>query len=158
MARKKGKVRYAVVGLGWFAQQAILPAFAKVKNAEVVALVSGDDTKLEELAQRYGARHAIKYRDYDELLSGGRIDAVYIALPNTMPCDFAARAAHAGVHVLCQKPMAMDEAECGRLPAAKACTSASRSSAVTTGTSARASARAFPSSWSAPTPSASPPR
>ena len=52
---KKDKVRYAVVGMGWFAQESILPAFAKAKNSELVALVSGDDAKLAELAPRYGA-------------------------------------------------------------------------------------------------------
>src|SRR5687767_6862359 len=105
------KVRYAVVGLGWFAQEAILPAFARAKNAELVALVSGDEQKLEELSKRYDVEHAVGYDGYDELLASGAVDAVYIALPNTQHCDFTVRAARAGVHVLCEKPMALEEAE-----------------------------------------------
>jgi predicted dehydrogenase len=109
---KNDKVRYAVVGLGWFAQESILPAFAKAKNSELVALVSGDEEKLRELGERYGTAHNVKYEAYDELLASGAVDAVYIALPNTQHCDYTVRAARAGVHVLCEKPMAMDEAEC----------------------------------------------
>jgi len=108
----KQKVRYAVVGLGWFAQEAILPAFARAKNSELVALVSGDGAKRDELGARYGTRHAVDYEGYDELLGSGEIDAVYIALPNTLHKDYTVRAARAGVHVLCEKPLAMNEAEC----------------------------------------------
>ncbi|HVJ18118.1 MAG TPA: Gfo/Idh/MocA family oxidoreductase [Polyangiaceae bacterium] len=115
---KKDKVRYAVVGLGWFAQEAILPAFARAKNAELVALVSGDDAKLAELAPRYGARLTVKYDGYDDLMASKEIDAVYIALPNTMHRDYTVRAARAGVHVLCEKPLAMNEAECREMIAA----------------------------------------
>jgi predicted dehydrogenase len=115
---KTEKVRYAVVGLGWFAQEAILPAFAKLKNSELVALVSGDDEKLEELGRRYDVSKRVKYDAYDELLAGGEIDAVYLALPNTMHREYTVRAARAGVHVLCEKPMAMDEAECREMIAA----------------------------------------
>lgn len=116
--KDKDKTRYAVVGLGWFAQESILPAFAKAKNSELVALVSGDDVKLRELSDRYGVKHAVRYEGYDELLASGEVDAVYIALPNTQHCDYTVRAARAGVHVLCEKPMAMDEAECREMIAA----------------------------------------
>jgi predicted dehydrogenase len=109
---KRKRVRYAVVGLGWFGQEAILPAFSKAKNAELVALVSGDEAKLAELAERYGTPHAVGYDGYDALLASGEVDAVYIALPNTQHRDYTVRAARAGVHVLCEKPMAMDEDEC----------------------------------------------
>ncbi len=109
---KENKVRYAVVGLGWFAQEAILPAFANTKDSELVALVSGDRTKLRELSERYQVEHALTYDQYDDFLESGKVDAVYIALPNSQHCEYTVRAANAKVHVLCEKPMAMDEAEC----------------------------------------------
>ncbi len=113
-ARKPGhKVRYAVVGLGYFAQEAILPAFANAKkNSELVALVSDDPEKLKKLGRKYGARLGFGYDRYDELLASGEIDAVYIALPNDLHKDFAVRAAKQGIHVLCEKPMALTERDC----------------------------------------------
>jgi predicted dehydrogenase len=112
------KIRYAVVGLGAFAQSDALPAFAEATNSELVALVSGDATKRTELAQRYGVRSTYGYEDYDELLKSGNIDAVYLSLPNHLHCDYTVRAATAGIHVLCEKPMAVTVAECDRMIAA----------------------------------------
>lgn len=107
------KIRYAVVGLGHIAQVAILPAFEHARDhAELTALVSGDKTKLQELGKRYGIEALHSYDDYDQLLDGGEIDAVYIALPNHRHADFTIRAARAGIHVLCEKPMAVTEHEC----------------------------------------------
>jgi len=110
------QLRYAVVGLGHIAQVAVLPAFANARrNSKVTALVSGDSFKLKELSQKYGVSATYNYDQYDALLASGDIDAVYIALPNSMHCDYAVRAARAGVHVLCEKPMALDEDECERM-------------------------------------------
>src|ERR1700733_13765393 len=107
------KVRYAVVGLGYISQIAMLPAFEQAKrNSEFVALVSDDDTKLGELKQRYGVQHAVNYQQYDELLQSGLVDAVYIATPNSLHREFAVKAAEAHVHVLCEKPMASTDFDC----------------------------------------------
>ncbi|MCU0524357.1 MAG: Gfo/Idh/MocA family oxidoreductase [Elainella sp. Prado103] len=106
------KIRYAVVGLGWFAQQAALPAFAQAENSELIALVSDDPTKLEELGQKYGVQQTYSYEEYEDCLTSGKVDAVYIALPNHLHQEYTARAAKQSIHVLCEKPMAMTEAEC----------------------------------------------
>jgi predicted dehydrogenase len=111
-AQGSHKIRYAVVGLGWFAQSAALPAFAHAENAELVALVSDDATKRTELAEKYGVEYTYSYRQYDDCLKSGTIDAVYIALPNHLHCDYTVRAAQAGIHVLCEKPMAVTVEEC----------------------------------------------
>ena len=105
-------IRYAVVGLGHIAQAAILPAFANARrNSELVALVSGDPEKRRELSDEYDVP-ACGYEDYDALLASGKVDAVFLALPNTHHRDATIRAARHGVHVLCEKPMAVSEQEC----------------------------------------------
>jgi glucose-fructose oxidoreductase len=109
---EKNKIRYAVVGLGWFAQEAALPAFANTKNSELVALVSDDPKKLEELSKKYGIQHTYSYDEYEDCLSSGEVDAVYIALPNHLHCEYTVRAANQAIHVLCEKPMAVTDKEC----------------------------------------------
>jgi predicted dehydrogenase len=99
------KVRYAVIGLGWIAQEAVLPAFRHTKNSAVVALVTGDKEKTSKVAKQHGIEKIYSYDEYDQLVKSGEIDAVYIATPNNKHTEFAIAAARAGVHVLCEKPM-----------------------------------------------------
>src|SRR5688572_27560261 len=115
---KPAAVRFAVVGLGHFAQAAILPAFANAKkNATLAALVTGDTEKAAKLSRRYKAP-AYDYKAYDRLLASGDIDAVYIALPNSKHREYTERAAHAGIHVLCEKPLAYSVADAEAMVAA----------------------------------------
>jgi predicted dehydrogenase len=117
MARKV-RIRYAVVGLGHIAQIAVLPAFAHAeRNSELTAVVSQDVTKRREIARKYKLSQTYSYDEYDECLR--HVDAVYIALPNSMHAEYTIRAARAGVHVLCEKPMAVTVAECRQM--IKAC-------------------------------------
>src|SRR5687767_854749 len=111
---RKGIVRYAVVGLGHIAQVAMLPAFAHARrNSRLTALVSDDRAKLKQLAERYNVEHTFTYDEYDACLE--QVDAVYIALPNSMHAEYAIRAAGTGVHVLCEKPMAVTVEECRQM-------------------------------------------
>jgi len=99
-------VRFAVVGLGNFAQTAILPAFGNTAGkAALTALVTGDVAKAAKLSRKYKAP-AYSYDDYERLLHSGSVDAVYIATPNSEHRTFAEPAAQAGIHVLCEKPLA----------------------------------------------------
>ncbi len=110
-------VRYAVVGLGHIAQVAVLPAFAHARrNSKLVAVVSNDRTKRRDLARRYRLEHAFSYDQFEDCLN--EVDAVYIALPNSMHAEYTVRAAKAGVHVLCEKPMAVTVRECRQMIAA----------------------------------------
>src|SRR5688572_25497939 len=119
------QIRYAVVGLGHIAQVAVLPAFANARrNSRLVGLVSGDPVKRSELAKKYGVERSWSYEEYDACLKSGEIDAVYIALPNHLHHEYALRAAQAGIHVLCEKPMAMTEEECVRMASAAKATRA----------------------------------
>jgi predicted dehydrogenase len=106
------KIRYAVVGLGHIAQVAVLPAFAHAGNSELAAFVSNDPEKLEKLGRRYKVKARFSYDQFEECLKSGVADAVYIALPNHLHREYTERAARAGVHVLCEKPMAVTEEDC----------------------------------------------
>ncbi|MBZ5710133.1 Gfo/Idh/MocA family protein [Nannocystis pusilla] len=114
------KVRYAVVGAGNIAQVAVLPAFANAgENSELVALVSGDPIKREALPARYASIEALgDYDEFEAVLARARVDAVFIATPNTHHREFTERAARAGVHVLCEKPMAPTVSDCEAMIAA----------------------------------------
>jgi len=107
------KVRYAVVGLGHIAQKAVLPAFAHAKrNSVLSALVSDDSIKLRTLGRRYKVPGLFDYESFEEMLGADLVDAVYIALPNSLHRPYAEMAARAGVHILCEKPLAVTGEDC----------------------------------------------
>jgi predicted dehydrogenase len=112
-----GKViRYAVIGLGYISQVAALPAFANARpNSRLVALVSDNDEKLSKLGRLYGVEHLYKYDDIGQLFGSGTIDAVYIALPNSLHASYTLEAARAGIHVLVEKPLAVTAPECEQM-------------------------------------------
>lgn len=111
--RSPQPVRYAVVGLGHIAQVAVLPAFQHArKTSRLVALISDDSDKLRQLSRRHGVSLVGSYDDYEAILTTGEVDAVYIALPNHLHRDYTIRAAQAGIHVLCEKPMAVTVQDC----------------------------------------------
>ena len=111
--RSSRKIRYAVVGMGYISQAAVLPAFRNARaNSTLAAIVSDDPAKLKTLAKRHRIPDVYDYDGFDDCLADETIDAVYIALPNHMHRDYAVRAARAGKHVLCEKPLAVTEKEC----------------------------------------------
>jgi glucose-fructose oxidoreductase len=112
-AKATAPLRFAVVGLGHIAQAAVLPAFKHAKGrAQLTALVSDTKAKLRQLGQRYGVKSLHSYATADELFKSGEIDAVYIALPNSLHAEWTIKAANAGLHVLCEKPLAPTVREC----------------------------------------------
>lgn len=112
-AQPRKLVRYAVVGLGHIAQAAVLPAFKHARrNSRLVGLISGEPRKLRSLGRRYAVPHLCSYEDAEELFRSGEVDAVYIALPNDLHREWTIRAARAGLHVLCEKPMAATVRDC----------------------------------------------
>jgi predicted dehydrogenase len=114
------KIRYAVVGAGWISQEAFMPSVAQTGNSELTAIVTGNKETARKLAEFYGIKHVYPYERYDEMLKAGIVDAVYIALPNSMHADYAIRAANHGVHALVEKPLAISVAECEAMIAAAA--------------------------------------
>jgi predicted dehydrogenase len=115
-SRSTRPVRFAVVGLGHIAQAAVLPAFKHARpHAELAALVSDTPAKLKQLGRRYGVKKLCNYDEARDLFSSGEVDAVYIALPNTLHAAWTMRAAEAGLHVLCEKPLAASVQDCERM-------------------------------------------
>ena len=105
-------VRYAVVGAGWISQEAFMPAIPQVENSKITAIVTGNRDAAEKLGAFYGIENLYGYDDYDRMLADDVVDAVYVALPNSLHADFAVRAMTAGKHALVEKPLAISEAEC----------------------------------------------
>lgn len=115
-------IGYALIGLG-----TISDIFGRGclklagKNIKVTALVTGHgDTKGKEWAARYGIPETsiYTYETFDTIRDNKAVDAVYVGLPNSMHKEFTVRAAKAGKHVLCEKPMAVSSAECRDMIAA----------------------------------------
>ena len=100
---------WGVLGAGFIANRAMLPAIQQSSNARVLALASRDEQRGREVAHRYGIKHV--YTAYEALLDDPDVQVVYIALPNSLHREWAIRAAHAGKHVLCEKPLALNAAE-----------------------------------------------
>ncbi|MES2442981.1 MAG: Gfo/Idh/MocA family oxidoreductase [Pseudomonadota bacterium] len=114
------KLGYAVVGLGSYAVNQIMPRFRDCEHSRLVALVSGTPAKLDKYGAEYGIpkTHQYSYANYDSIRDNPDIDAVYVILPNAMHAEYTIRAAQAGKHVMCEKPMAVSSAECEAMIAA----------------------------------------
>ncbi|MES3038538.1 MAG: Gfo/Idh/MocA family oxidoreductase [Bdellovibrionota bacterium] len=113
------KIRYGVVGLGHIAQTAVLPAFKHAsKNSVLTALVTHDPKKAKQLSAKYKVKHVYDYENFGELLTDDVVDALYICLPNNLHVDFTVEALKAGIHVLCEKPLALTEEEVAEMKAA----------------------------------------
>ena len=109
------QIGYAVVGLGDLTQHGVLPAFARAgENSRLVALVTGDRVQGQAIAQQFRAA-AYHFDEFRQCVQREDVNAAYLALPNSLHCDYAVEAARAGVHVLCDKPMAVMADECRRM-------------------------------------------
>jgi glucose-fructose oxidoreductase len=104
-----------VVGLGHIAQVAVLPGFKNAKNSELTGLVSGSREKLAKLGKKYGVESMWTYDEYEDCLHSGGVDAVFIALPNDLHREYTVRAARAGIHILCEKPLAVTARDCQQM-------------------------------------------
>lgn len=111
------KLGWAIVGLGNLSISQILPAFAKCEKSKLVALVSGHPDKAHKLAVRYGVspKNIYNYQNYDSIKDNPEVDVIYIVLPNGMHAEYTVRGLQAGKHVLCEKPMANNTAECQQM-------------------------------------------
>ncbi len=113
------RLGYAIVGLGGYAD-VILPRFAECTHSRVAALVSGSPEKARRYAERYGVPQSglYDYQTFDRIRDNPDVDIVYVILPNGLHHEYTLRAAAAGKHVLCEKPMANTAAEAEAMIAA----------------------------------------
>jgi len=102
------KLRWGVVGLGRFTEHTFLPAIKSIRKSSVVSLCSRDYNRAKDLAFKFGVPNY--FNDYDEFLKS-EIDAVFIASANAFHYQHAIKAANAGKHIFCEKPLALNSAQ-----------------------------------------------
>lgn len=113
MARK---IRWGVLGWARIARECVIPAILRSSNSEFHAIASRDPAKLAECKAKFNVAKA--YSSYAELAGDNELDAVYIPLPNSLHREWTIRCAEQGKHVLCEKPIALNAAECREMRAA----------------------------------------
>jgi len=111
------KLRWGILGAAKIALNKVIPAMRSCAHAEVVALASRDPEKAGRWARELEIPRA--FGSYQEMLADAAIDAVYIPLPNHLHVPWSIRAAEAGKHVLCEKPIGLSVAECQALMAVR---------------------------------------
>lgn len=109
-------VRWGILSTARHGEKTMLPAFRQARETEVVAIASRDVERARAYAQQHGI--PVSYGSYEALLDDPNIDAIYIPLPNNMHKEWAIKAAQAGKHVLCEKPIALNAAEAEEMVAA----------------------------------------
>ncbi len=127
---EKKSLGFALVGLGSLSTKQISPGLLKTKRCHLAGIVTGTPAKEKAWAEKYklDTSHIYNYTSFDKIIGDDAIDVVYIVLPNSMHEEYTIRAARAGKHVLCEKPMATSAAECRRM--IDACHTASRQLAI----------------------------
>lgn len=110
-------LRFGIISTAKIARELMIPAIQDAKNCIVSAIASRDINNARALADRFGVPHA--FGSYEEMLASDLIDAVYIPLPTAQHTEWTIKAANAGKHVLCEKPIALDTQSIDRLIAAR---------------------------------------
>src|SRR5687768_16594218 len=124
------KLGIALVGLGKLSKEQLAPAFRKTKHCRLAALVSGSPRKLKAWGKKYKIpeENRYSYEEFDHIAENPDVDIVYVVLPNAMHGEFTIRAARAGKHVLCEKPMEVSIRRCEQM--IEACRRAKRQLAI----------------------------
>jgi glucose-fructose oxidoreductase len=108
LVHKSKKIRYAVIGLGHIAQDAILPAFKKLKrNSTLTTIISQHEEKLHYFANKYKIKNRYLFSNLKEALSSNEFDAIYISTPNDTHRFIAELASDYGIHIICEKPLSV---------------------------------------------------
>ena len=104
----------ALVGLGGYSSGQLAPALQETKNCRLTGIVTGTPAKEKEWMDKYGIpeKNVYNYDNYDNIADNDDIDIIYVVLPNSMHAEYTIRAAQAGKHVICEKPMAITSQEC----------------------------------------------
>jgi glucose-fructose oxidoreductase len=129
-SKKKDKLGVALVGLGYYSTDLLAPALQQTKNCYLAGIVTGTPSKAESWKQKYNIpdKNIYNYQNFDSIANNPDIDVIYIVLPPSMHHEYVIRAANAGKHVWCEKPMALTAKECQEM--IYACTKNKRSLAI----------------------------
>lgn len=113
----KRKLGVALVGLGNYSTGQLAPALQATRDCYLAGVVSGTHDKRRQWKEQFALKdeNVLSYVKYDQLRDRPDIDIVYVVLPNFMHAEYTIRAAEAGKHVICEKPMGMNAAECRRM-------------------------------------------
>jgi glucose-fructose oxidoreductase len=117
---KKDRLGIALVGLGYYSTDLLAPALQQTQNCYLAGIVTGTPAKAEAWQKKYNIpdKNIYNYQNFDQIANNPDIDVVYVVLPPSMHREYVVRAANAGKHVWCEKPMAMTEEECRDMIAA----------------------------------------
>jgi len=126
MTNDEEKLGYALVGLGNYATHQLAPALQETRLCRLAGIVTGTPAKADAWSEQYDIprRNIYDYATFDAIADNPDIDVVYVVLPNAMHAEYTIRAAQAGKHVICEKPMAVSVEECEAMIAA--CEAANR--------------------------------
>lgn len=117
---KKDRLGVALVGLGYYSTDLLAPALQQTKHCYLAGIVTGTPAKAETWKKKYNIpdKNIYNYQNFHDIANNDSIDVVYVVLPPSMHEEYVIKAANAGKHVWCEKPMAVTEAECARMIAA----------------------------------------
>jgi predicted dehydrogenase len=110
-------LRFGILSTAKIGRELVVPAIQDAENCVVTAVASRDLSRARQMADRFSVPHA--FGSYEEMLASDTIDAVYIPLPTSQHVEWSIKAADAGKHVLCEKPIALKSAEIDSLIAAR---------------------------------------
>jgi glucose-fructose oxidoreductase len=118
--QKKDRLGVALVGLGYYSTDLLAPALQQTKHCYLAGIVTGTPSKAEAWKQKYSIpeKNIYNYQNFDQIANNSDIDVIYVVLPPSMHMEYTVRAASAGKHVWCEKPMALNEKECAAMIAA----------------------------------------
>ena len=107
----------ALVGLGNYAEKQLAPALLETGKCKLKGIVTGTPEKAKKWKEKYDipSKNIYNYENFDSIKNNKDIDIVYIVLPNSMHAEFTIRAAQAGKHVICEKPMATTPEDCEKM-------------------------------------------
>lgn len=116
----EGKLGIALVGLGGYAGGQLAPALMETEHCYLAGIVTGTPSKIPVWKEKYNIpeKNIFNYQTFDSIKDNPDIDIIYVVLPNSMHAEYTIRAAEAGKHVICEKPMAVTVADCGKMIAA----------------------------------------
>ena len=117
VSQKKTRLGVALVGLGYYSTDLLVPALQQTTKCYLAGIVTGTPEKAETWKKRHNFpdKNIYNYQNFDSIANNPDIDVVYVVLPPSMHAEYSIRAAKAGKHVWCEKPMAPTVAECQRM-------------------------------------------